>query len=1342
MVFQSVTGVVTHFLPERFHMLRRSLVARAIATLVILFAGVAFGGVAASDPAQAAITSPFVKVFSTNKNGDIVIAANTLMTCAASTACTTVQNSTTSINSPVGADQNNNQTATFVNAYPGTGIFNSSGAELDVPIDGSVLYAALVWGGRTPATGGTGNAQAALRGNVKFTTPDGVTRDLVGEVDANPGSGTDSVGYQGFIDVTDIVSETGSGEYVVSNVQSISGASDNYAGWALVVAVADPNAPMRNLTVFQGFGVIQNNSADRSATFTIDGFLTPPTGPVKTTVGAVVYEGDRGLTGDSLSVGSVALTDTLNPSTDVFNSTISNRGAMSTGRTPSYNNQLGFDADLIQAPDNTVPNGATSANITVTTASETYYPGIITFATDLYDPKLTGAKTATQVTDVGGDGNLSIGDTLRFAVEVKNEGLDTATQSTFFDAIPTGTDYVPGSITVNGAPLTDAAGDDTATYSVGPNGGSIAVNLGTGATASSGGDIPLYDMDVPTANVATVTFDVVVNSTAVPYQEIVNAASLRYRGKTTQAASASVSNMTADVIPGSQTGLSPEAPSRVVAMTPSDAEPSITVDLLATASDPDSEPMSIVDITDPAGGTAVLNSDGTVTYTPEGDFAGRDVISYTVEDSSGNRTSNLLRFDVNNLPPVAAADAQDVSHSAISTVTLLSNDTDENDDDLHVRSITASGVTVTDSGSVTTARGGTATLAGGTVTYTPPSGGLTLGATDTFTYVAQDTRGGVSNSATATLTSVNAAPVASADTHPVVAATPTVMDPRDNDSDADGDPLTISAFTQPANGVVTQLGDGTLRYTPNDEFVGTDTYNYTVSDGITTHQSTVTLEVAKIGTSVGITVDPASTEYGTPATLTASGIPTGAGGTIEFRDADGAVLCTATPSAPACDTSGTLAVGSYNITAVYSGDASHDSSTSPSETLSVTKQITTVTTSVSDAGSVPFGAPATLTASGLPTTATGTVEFRDQDGALLCATTLPALSCQTSATLPAGDYEIVGTYSGDDNHEGSSSAAADLTVTPAVGTMSVTTGGSSVYGSPASLTVHGLPSTATGDVEFRSADGTVLCTTTLPSVSCMASAWLAAGDYEITAVYEGDANHAAVSSIAAPLTVVPQPTGVIATAPDGTTGTYGTSIRLAPTGLPAGATGTVEFRLSDGTVLCTVTLPGEDCALPTDLPVGTSSIVAVYSGDSNYQSSTSAPMTVEVAARPVTVVAQKPVKATAGKVITLTATGIPSGATGTIAFVTESGTVLCTAVLPSLSCDVEALAAGNYVITPRYSGDANNLASEGDPIELVVSAPNSGLPFMGTEAAGAAALAVLLLGIGSALLVVRRRRLS
>ena len=83
-------------------------------------------------------------------------------------------------------------------------------------------------------------------------------------------------------------------------------------------------------------------------TIPVSGFETPLTGPVRTRLGFMAYEGDRGMTGDTARLDGTTLTDAVNPAKNFFNSTISDDGSDRTEKSPNYPNQLGFDANLME----------------------------------------------------------------------------------------------------------------------------------------------------------------------------------------------------------------------------------------------------------------------------------------------------------------------------------------------------------------------------------------------------------------------------------------------------------------------------------------------------------------------------------------------------------------------------------------------------------------------------------------------------------------------------------------------------------------------------------------------------------------------------------------------------------------------------------------------------------------------------------------------------------------------------------------------------------------------------------------------------------------------------------
>ena len=256
----------------------------------------------------------------------------------------------------LGAD-NNARVMTYVDVDADPATFSSSGAQLTLPADGRILFAGLYWGGRLAA-----GARGAPAPNPAAS--DTVLLRAPGDADYRTVRATrpaDTAGetYQRFLDVTDIVRAAGAGEYVVANVQAGTGRSDGQlAGWTLVVAYGDGASPPRNLSVFDGLQ--QVGSSSPGVTIPLSGFRTPSSGAVRSKVGVVAYEGDRGTTGDGLTLqgatGPVTLTNAVNPATNAFNSTISVDGADAGTRNPAYTNQLGFDADVFTAT-NVLGNG-------------------------------------------------------------------------------------------------------------------------------------------------------------------------------------------------------------------------------------------------------------------------------------------------------------------------------------------------------------------------------------------------------------------------------------------------------------------------------------------------------------------------------------------------------------------------------------------------------------------------------------------------------------------------------------------------------------------------------------------------------------------------------------------------------------------------------------------------------------------------------------------------------------------------------------------------------------------------------------------------------------------------
>ncbi len=107
-----------------------------------------------------------------------------------------------------------------------------------------------------------------------------------------------------------------------------------------------------------------------------------------------------------------------------------------------------------------------------------------------------------------------------------------------------------------------------------------------------------------------------------------------------------------------------------------------------------------------------------------------------------------------------------------------------------------------------------------------------------------DGRGGIfQKSFAVTVEDVNEAPVAVADTAATLVDTPVILTVLDNDTDPDTDTLTVTTVSAPTGGIVINNGSGNLTYTPDDGFIGQDTFSYTANDGLLSATAEITVTV-------------------------------------------------------------------------------------------------------------------------------------------------------------------------------------------------------------------------------------------------------------------------------------------------------------------------------------------------------------------------------------------------------------------------------------------------------------------------------------------------------------------
>ncbi|HCG9729083.1 TPA: tandem-95 repeat protein, partial [Vibrio parahaemolyticus] len=231
---------------------------------------------------------------------------------------------------------------------------------------------------------------------------------------------------------------------------------------------------------------------------------------------------------------------------------------------------------------------------------------------------------------------------------------------------------------------------------------------------------------------------------------------------------------------------------------------------------------------------------GVATITPTADWNGKETITFTAKDPSGESVNQTVDFTVAPVVDIEA-DSADVVEDTPTIINVLGNDTFESTDKL----VSLDAENGPKNGTVIVNNDGT-------VTYTPDDNYV---GKDTFTYVV--TSGGVSESTTVevNVTPVNDAPVAKDDIATTQEDTAVTIDVLPNDSDVDGDKLSIQSATVPEAQGKVEIVDGKLVFTPAENFNGDAEITYTVTDGQLTDEAKVTVTVNPVDDAPTIKVD-------------------------------------------------------------------------------------------------------------------------------------------------------------------------------------------------------------------------------------------------------------------------------------------------------------------------------------------------------------------------------------------------------------------------------------------------------------------------------------------------------
>ena len=408
---------------------------------------------------------------------------------------------------------NNEVSLSFVNtnnvkySYP-----NSSQAQIaGVPATAKVLWAGFYTQGYMRQN--YNQTTSALTSSPAYLiTPQNAATIAISPdvIDVNPnvdGSNTFYT-YSTFSEVPSLKGMTGSqinGYFTGANIKAIEGQDPGSLGyfgaWSLVIIYEDASESLKNISVFDGYKQISNDTGHKSVDIPISGFLTPTSGSVNSTVSIFVGEGDKTIKGDTIALNGELLPDSTND--NAFNSTVSgfipNPNAINFQGIDIHNYDVGVDGSTSHAQ--IIGNSNTSATITLTSTQDKYFPSMVAFTTELYEPRvcyvesyynadgITPLKTAntgdiitikTWIANMkkdASDGNLETAQKVEITMEHDSTNLAYQAESTKIQNV--------GESVYNSK--TDAKDSDTATFYSDTN--TSIWHVGTGATGTDGGDL-------------------------------------------------------------------------------------------------------------------------------------------------------------------------------------------------------------------------------------------------------------------------------------------------------------------------------------------------------------------------------------------------------------------------------------------------------------------------------------------------------------------------------------------------------------------------------------------------------------------------------------------------------------------------------------------------------------------------------------------------------------------------------------------------------------------------------------------------------------------------------------
>ena len=298
-----------------------------------------------------------------------------------------------------------------------------------------------------------------------------------------------------------------------------------------------------------------------------------------------------------------------------------------------------------------------------------------------------------------------------------------------------------------------------------------------------------------------------------------------------------------------------DAPEALDDTATTDEDTAVTIDVLDNDSDPDNQPLTITEATVPAEQGSVEIVNGQLVFTPTPDFNGEATISYTVTDPDGNTDTANVVVTVNPVDdaPEALDDTATTDEDTAVTIDVLDNDSDPDNQPLTITEATVP------------AEQGSVEIVNGQLVFTPAPD---FNGEATISYTVSDPDGNTDDAlVTVTVKGMSDAPDAEDDCAATLEDTPVTIDVLENDSDPDGQPLTITEANVPSDQGTVEIVDGKLVFSPAENFNGPATITYTVTDPDgNTDTAVVNVDVLPVNDLVAVD-DVAQTDEDTPVTI-------------------------------------------------------------------------------------------------------------------------------------------------------------------------------------------------------------------------------------------------------------------------------------------------------------------------------------------------------------------------------------------------------------------------------------------------------------------------------------------